>query len=107
MIFNTEFTHFFNFILSSKLFQAYEIRRQALQKKIQKNRQRLDDLNCERQSLEQVIERTAQLYQQSHLERRHMIDTWHTAVQSLYMRDITIQETIEVNHISQQSAITK
>lgn len=67
-----------------------------MQKRIQKDRQRLDDLNCERQSLEHVIERTAQLYRQSHLERRHMIDTWHAAVQSLYMRDISIQETIEV-----------
>lgn len=67
-----------------------------MQKRIQKDRQRLDDLNCERQSLEHVIERTAQLYRQSHLERRHMIDTWNAAVQSLYLRDMTIQETIEV-----------
>lgn len=73
------------------------MRRQAVQKAITKNKSRLIDLESERQSLEQVLDRTGNLYRQAVLERRQMTATWTTAVQSLNARNISIRETMEVN----------
>lgn len=78
------------------LLQALEIRRQALQKTIVKNRNRLNELESEKQSLEQVFERTSNLYGQTIRERHQMTKTWSTAVQTLNARHYTIHETMQV-----------
>lgn len=68
----------------------------AVQKTIDKNRQQLERIISERLSMEQVVERTTNLYGKLHIERRNMIDTWRTAVQTLNARDKAIQQTIRV-----------
>lgn len=73
------------------------MRRQAVQKTITKNLNRLNVLENEKQSLEQVIERTNHLYRQTLLERHQMTATWTTAVQTLNARNQTIREILEVN----------
>lgn len=80
-----------------KYFQAYEVRRIALQKTITKNQSRLDELESEKQSLEQVLERTSHLFQQTVLERHQMTATWTTAVQTLNARNHTIRDVLEVD----------
>lgn len=72
------------------------MRRQAVQKTITKNLERLNELESEKQSLEQVIERTNQLYRQTLLERHQMTATWTLAVQTLNARNHSIRETLEV-----------
>lgn len=79
------------------MFQALEVRRQAMQRTILKNLSRLKELKSEKQSMEQVLERTSDLYHQSMMERRQMTETWSTAVQSLNARNSTIHELMEVN----------
>lgn len=77
--------------------QAFEVRRQAAQKAIIRNKTRLTELESEKQSLEHVLERTSDLYRQTVLERRQMTATWTAAVQSLNARNISIRETMEVS----------
>lgn len=61
-----------------------------------KNQSRLIELESEKQSLEQVYERTSNLYGQTIHERHQMIKTWSMAVQTLNRRHDSIQETMEV-----------
>ncbi|XP_031638654.1 coiled-coil domain-containing protein 39 [Contarinia nasturtii] len=75
--------------------EAYEVQRQAVQKTIVKNKSRLIELESEKQSLEQIVERTNDLYRQAILERRQMTHTWSTAVQTLNARNNSIKETFE------------
>lgn len=74
------------------------MRRQALQKTITKHQNRLDELESEKQSLEQVLERTSHLFRQTVLERHQMTATWTTAVQTLNARNHTIRDVLEVNY---------
>lgn len=80
--------------------QAIEIRRQAIQKVITKNQDRLSYLENEKQSLEQVLERTGNLFRQSVDERHQMTKTWRAAVESLNARNNTIREVFEVKRIA-------
>lgn len=75
------------------------MRRKAIQKTIESNRNRLNDLETEAESIEKVVNRTLNLYRQNYAERRQMIETWRSAVKSLNMRDRTIHEMIEVSRI--------
>lgn len=72
------------------------MRRQAVQKTIMKNQNRLNEFESEKQSLENVLERTGNLFHQTIVERHQMTETWKIAVETLNMRDSTICETIEV-----------
>lgn len=72
------------------------MRRQAVQKTILKNQNRLNELESEKQSLEHVLERTSSLFQKTIHERHQMTETWKTAVQTLNSRNNGIRETIEV-----------
>lgn len=67
-----------------------------MQKTIIKNRARLNELESEKQSLEQVLERTSNLYAQTIRERHEMTKTWSNAVQTLNERHKAIHETMEV-----------
>lgn len=82
------------FLLISK---ALEIRRQAIKKLITQNRNRLNDLDTEKKSIEKVLIRTSNVFYQTHVERRQMIETWRFAVKSLNMRDRAIHEAIDVS----------
>lgn len=64
-----------------------------------KNQVVLSELESEKQSLEQVLERTSNLYAQTIRERHEMTKTWSTAVQTLNARHNTILETMEVKTI--------
>lgn len=72
------------------------MQRVAVQKTIEKRRQHLERVASERLSMEQVLQRTNNLYGKLHVERRNMIDTWRQAVQTLNARDRAIQQTIKV-----------
>lgn len=82
------------FLLISK---ALEIRRKAIKKLITQNRNRLNDLDTEKKSIEKVLIRTSNVFYQTHVERRQMIETWRFAVKSLNMRDRAIHEAIDVS----------
>lgn len=56
----------------------------------------MSELESEKQSLEQVLERTSTLYAQTIRERHEMTKTWTNAVQTLNERHKTIHETMEV-----------
>lgn len=56
----------------------------------------MNELESEKQSLEQVLERTSNLYAQAIRERHEMTKTWSTAVQTLNARHGTIHETMQV-----------
>lgn len=43
--------------------------------------------------MEQVLERTAQLYRQAHFERRQMVSTWKEAVQQMNQRENDIKNS--------------
>lgn len=83
------------------------MRRQAAQKVIIKNQNRLNELESEKQSLEKMLERTTKLYQQTVLERRQITETWTAAVDSLNTRNKSIRDTMEVNAFICQFDIVK
>lgn len=68
-----------------------------MQASILKNKNRLIELESEKNSHEQVLERTSNLYRQAILERRRMTETWTAAVQSLNARNDSISEALEVS----------
>lgn len=76
--------------------KALEIRRQAKKKLITQYRSRLNDLDTEKKSIENVLIRTSNVFYQTHVERRQMIETWRFAVKSLNMRDRAVHEAIDV-----------
>lgn len=88
-----------SFQMSFLLFvlQALETRRKNLQTVITKNEILLSNLCEEHKSVEQILDRTAQLYRQTHLERRQMVQTWQEAVISMKSRDDAIRETVVVS----------
>lgn len=71
-------------------------RRRKLQTDILKNAMVLSDLCDEQVSLEQMLDRTAYLYRQRHLDRRQMVDTWRDTVTAMNGRDNAIREVDEV-----------
>lgn len=62
------------------------------------NKQQVLLLNAyeEKSSLEQMLERTSQLYRQAHNERRQLVNTWKEAVNQMNQREKDINETEKV-----------
>lgn len=48
-------------------------------------------------SLEQVLERTGELFRKVHRERQELIDQWETSVRMLHQRDQDINRRFEVS----------
>uniref|UniRef100_A0A182YBF2 Coiled-coil domain-containing protein 39 n=1 Tax=Anopheles stephensi TaxID=30069 RepID=A0A182YBF2_ANOST len=71
--------------------EAYEAKRKQLENKIASRRSVLVTLYEEYKSLEQVLERTSQLFRQAHYERRHMVRTWKEAVKHMNQREAGIK----------------
>lgn len=69
-----------------------ETRRQQQQLDVTRLRAVLVATSEEQRSLENVLDRTAQLYRQAHHDRSQLVDTWKEAVASLRCRDRDIQE---------------
>ncbi|XP_053690796.1 coiled-coil domain-containing protein 39 [Sabethes cyaneus] len=67
--------------------ETLEARRRMLEDKVSKRRAVLVDLTEEYRSLEQVLERTSQLYRQAHQERRQLVLTWKEAVKHMNQRE--------------------
>ncbi|XP_055904786.1 coiled-coil domain-containing protein 39 [Eupeodes corollae] len=76
-----------------KKYLTVETKRRILQNAINKKRQTLIDFVEEQKSLEQNLDRTANLYRNSHAERREMVDTWKTAVGQMNQREQDILNT--------------
>lgn len=75
---------------------SLDTRRRKLQTEIIKNAAILNDL-CDKQvSLEHMVDRTAHLYRQRHLDRRQMVDTWRDTVAAMNGRDDAIREADRV-----------
>uniref|UniRef100_A0A1Q3FT41 Coiled-coil domain-containing protein 39 n=1 Tax=Culex tarsalis TaxID=7177 RepID=A0A1Q3FT41_CULTA len=72
--------------------ESLEARRKILEDKVSKRRTTLVALAEEYRSLEQVLERTSQLYRQAHTERRHLVLTWKEAVKHMNQREEDIKE---------------
>lgn len=68
-----------------------ENRRQQQQMDVTRMRTVLVNTNDEQHSLENVLDRTAQLYRQAHNDRSQLVETWKEAVASLRGRDRDIQ----------------
>lgn len=68
-----------------------ENQRQQQQMDLARLRTVLVQTNEEQHSLENVLDRTAQLYRQAHHDRSQLVDTWKEAVASLRGRDRDIQ----------------
>lgn len=62
-----------------------------LQSSLSQQRHVLIEINEEQRSLENVLDRTSQLYRQAHQERRNLVNTWKEAVQSMRSRDKEIE----------------
>lgn len=62
-----------------------------MQKNLSQQRHVLIEVNEEQRSLENVLDRTSQLYRQAHLERRNLVNTWKEAVVSMRSRDKEIE----------------
>uniref|UniRef100_A0A182RF36 Coiled-coil domain-containing protein 39 n=1 Tax=Anopheles funestus TaxID=62324 RepID=A0A182RF36_ANOFN len=71
--------------------EALEAKRKQLENKIASRQAVLVALYEEYKSLEQVLERTSQLFRQAHYERRHMVQTWKEAVKHMNQRETEIQ----------------
>uniref|UniRef100_A0A1B0CYR3 Coiled-coil domain-containing protein 39 n=1 Tax=Phlebotomus papatasi TaxID=29031 RepID=A0A1B0CYR3_PHLPP len=69
-----------------------EAKRQLLQRSIMKQRERLVVCEEQQKSLENILERTAQLYQQGNSERRTLIATWKEACLQMSQREKEIEE---------------
>lgn len=78
---------------------ALDSRRRKLQTDILKSVMVLSELCDEQVSLEQMLDRTAYLYRQRHLDRRQMVDTWRDTVTAMNGRDNAIREADEVCHV--------
>lgn len=74
-----------------------ETKRRQLQKTLSDQRQVLIEVNEEQRSLENVLDRTSQLYRQAHQERRNLVNTWKEAVVSMRSRDKEIETKEKVN----------
>ncbi|EDS38380.1 conserved hypothetical protein [Culex quinquefasciatus] len=72
--------------------ESLEAKRKILEDKVSKRRTTLVALAEEYRSLEQVLERTSQLYRQAHTERRHLVLTWKEAVKHMNQREEDIKE---------------
>lgn len=68
-----------------------ENKRCQLQMTIEKEKRNIMDLLDEQKSLEQAIDRVANLYRSIHLERRELITTWKTAVKQMNSREEDIR----------------
>lgn len=79
--------------LINKKFQILEARRRIIQQNIIKQKSILIKGYEEQKSLEQVLERTAQLYRQAHFERRLMVSTWKEAVHQMNQRENDIKNS--------------
>lgn len=77
---------------------ALDLRRRKFETEILKNSTILSELCDEQTSFEQMLDRTAHLYRQRHLDRRQMVDTWRDTVAAMNSRDNAIRETDEVCH---------
>lgn len=64
-----------------------ENKRCQIQVSIEKEKRRIIDLLDEQKSLEQAIDRIANLYRSIHLERRELITTWKSAVKQMNNRE--------------------
>lgn len=68
-----------------------ENKRSQIQVSIEKEKRNIIDLLDEQKSLEQAIDRIANLYRSIHLERRDLITTWKTAVKQMNNREEDIR----------------
>ena len=64
---------------------------------ITKQKNELNELYEEQKSIEQTIERTAQLYRQTQHDRRELVCIWRKAVAALNSRESAIRETMQVS----------
>uniref|UniRef100_A0AAG5CZZ7 Coiled-coil domain-containing protein 39 n=1 Tax=Anopheles atroparvus TaxID=41427 RepID=A0AAG5CZZ7_ANOAO len=71
--------------------QSLEAKRKQLENKIPQRRTVLVTLYEEYKSLEQVLERTSQLFRLAHHERRQMVRTWKEAVKHMNQRESNIK----------------
>ncbi|XP_053670503.1 coiled-coil domain-containing protein 39 [Anopheles nili] len=71
--------------------EALEAKRKQLENKIAHRRATLVTLYEEYKSLEQVLERTSQLFRQAHHERRQLVQTWKEAVKHMNQREGSIK----------------
>ncbi|XP_029724791.2 coiled-coil domain-containing protein 39 [Aedes albopictus] len=72
--------------------ETLEAKRKILEDKVSKRRTTLVTLAEEYRSLEQVLERTSQLYRQAHSERRQLVLKWKEAVKHMNQREDDIKE---------------
>lgn len=73
-----------------------ETKRRLVQTDLVKQRNHLDEAYEEQKALEKILDNTAHLYKQTHLERQELVFTWRRAVAELHDREKTIRDTIEV-----------
>ncbi|XP_052869033.1 coiled-coil domain-containing protein 39 [Anopheles cruzii] len=86
--------------------EALEAKRKQLEDKISRRRTTLVTLYEEYKSLEQVLERTSQLFRQAHLERRQLVATWKEAVEHMNQREENIKSVeAAIDRAREQSAL--
>lgn len=70
--------------------------RRNIQTDIVRQRGQLNEAYEEQKALEKILDNTARLYSQTHLERQELVFTWRRAVAELHARERAIRDTIEV-----------
>ena len=85
-----------------------EAKRKALQTKITERRNRLINLIEEYRSLEQILDRTSQLFRQCHMERRNLVNTWKDAITHMNERELDIKNAeMEIEKAEEYTKVLK
>jgi len=78
------------------LFQEMDIKRETLQMDVEQKRKMADNATTEVAVLEEMLDRTAQLYRQMHDERCALLKQWEASVRALHRKDHDINRTLSV-----------
>lgn len=79
-----------------------ENKRCQIQVSIEKEKRNIIELLDEQKSIEQAIDRVANLYRTIHIERRELIATWKSAVKQMNCREEDIKKVeMDIEHLTQ------
>lgn len=77
--------------------EALDSKRKLMHESIVKKQKELVKVYEEKKALELLLERTGQLYRQSHAERRHLVQTWKESItDSIFMFRIAVAHILPV-----------
>ncbi|KAJ1523584.1 hypothetical protein ONE63_001429 [Megalurothrips usitatus] len=87
-------------------FKDLEMKRVALQTEVDKQKTLAEEATTEATMLEQVFDRVAQLYRQTHSDHQSLIQQWEHSVQAMHLKDKDINDTLnEITAVRAQGRV--